>query len=106
MMTQAIGWLAAAILVATIGSQVYKQWHDETSTGVSLYLFIGQLAANGLFVTYAIMTGDIVFMVANALLLVTSLLGLGIKLKHRRTDRRRKAADPSTGSRQPVAADV
>jgi uncharacterized protein with PQ loop repeat len=87
-MTQAIGWLAATILVLTIGKQVYKQWKEETSEGVSLYLFLGQLAANALFLTYASLTGDAVFIVANGLLLVTSLLGLGIKWKHTRAKRR------------------
>ena len=87
-MTQAIGWAAAAVLVLTIGSQVYKQWHDETSKGVSLYLFLGQMTANALFLTYAAITGDLVFMVANGLLLVTSIVGLSIKLKHGRAARR------------------
>ena len=82
-MTQAIGWAAATVLVLTIGSQVYKQWHDRTSKGVSLWLFLGQITANSLFLTYAAITGDLVFMVANGLLLVTSLLGLTIKLRHR-----------------------
>ena len=91
-MTQAIGWAAATILVLTIGSQVYKQWHDDTSAGVSLWLFVGQMSANALFLTYAAITGDLVFLVANALLLVTSVLGLLIKLRHRRKQRRSNAA--------------
>lgn len=81
-MTQLIGWAAAAILVVTIGSQVYKQWHDHTSRGVSLWLFVGQIAANALFLTYAALTGDPVFMTANGLLLITSLIGLYIKYRH------------------------
>ncbi len=83
-MTQVIGWAAATVLVLTIGSQVYKQWHDQTSKGVSLWLFAGQIVANSLFLTYAAITGDTVFLVANGLLLLTSLLGLGIKWKHHR----------------------
>ena len=90
-MTQAIGWTAAVVLVLTIGSQVYKQWHDKTSRGVSLWLFLGQITANSLFLTYAAITGDVVFMVANALLLVTSLLGLTIKLRHRAAGERSAA---------------
>jgi uncharacterized protein with PQ loop repeat len=83
-MTQALGWIASTILFATIASQVYKQWSDETSKGVSLWLFAGQIAANALFFAYAFTTGDAVFMTANALLLVTSVLGLAIKWKHSR----------------------
>ena len=84
-MTQAIGWLASAVLVATIGWQVLKQYREDTSRGVSKWLFIGQIAANALFLTYASMTGDVVFMVANGLLLLTSLLGLALKVRHGRT---------------------
>ena len=83
-MTQLIGWAASGILVATIGWQVAKQWREDTSRGVSIWLFGGQITANALFLTYAALTGDMVFMVANALLLVTSLLGLGLKFHHNR----------------------
>ena len=81
-MTEMIGWTASAVLVATIAWQVLKQWREHTSRGVSLWLFIGQITANALFLTYAGMTGDRVFMTANGLLLVTSLLGLWMKLHH------------------------
>ena len=87
-MTQALGWLASAILVTTIAWQVRKQWKERTSVGVSKWLFIGQISANALFLTYASLTGDVVFIVANALLLVTSLVGLSIKLHHARQDAR------------------
>lgn len=83
-MTQAIGWTAAVILLLTIGWQVGKQWREHSSRGVSHWLFAGQIAANALFLTYAALTGDPVFMVANALLLITSLLGLAVKLHHAR----------------------
>ncbi len=94
-MTQLIGWAASAVLVCTIGSQVFKQWHDDTSKGVSLYLFLGQILANGLFLTYASLTGDVVFIVANALLLVTSLVGLAIKYRHQQ-----RGESPSTAEAQ------
>ena len=45
-MTEVIGWASSLILVLTIAKQVYKQWQDETSEGVSKWLFIGQLAAS------------------------------------------------------------
>jgi MtN3 and saliva related transmembrane protein len=35
MVTELIGWAAAAILVATIGRQVYTQWRAGTTAGVS-----------------------------------------------------------------------
>ena len=51
---------------------------------MSTWLFVGQIAANVLFLTYAVRTGDRVFLVANGLLLVTSLAGLGVKVYHGR----------------------
>ena len=45
-MTEIVGWTSSAILVVTIARQVYKQWHDHTSEGVSRWLFIGQMAAS------------------------------------------------------------
>ena len=38
--------LVATILLLTIGRQVYTQWRDGTSQGVSKWLFVGQLAAS------------------------------------------------------------
>ena len=84
-MAQVIGWTASVVLVATIGWQVLKQWREQTSRGVSLWLFIGQMTANSLFLAYALIIGDLVFMTANAFLLATSLVGLLIKLHHGRT---------------------
>ena len=86
-MQQFIGWAASAVLVATIGWQVAKQWREDSSKGVSVWLFLGQITANALFLVYAAMTGDRVFMVANGLLLMTSLVGLGIKYRHARQNR-------------------
>lgn len=83
-MTEALGWAAAAILVITIGSQVFKQWHDGTSRGVSYWLFLGEFVANSLFLTYALLIGNYVFLTANAALLLTSLLGLWLKWTHSR----------------------
>jgi hypothetical protein len=45
-MTELIGWMAATVLLATMGRQVYTQWRDGTSQGVSKWLFVGQLAAS------------------------------------------------------------
>ena len=35
MTIEALGWASSCVLVLTIGAQVYKQWHDDTSKGVS-----------------------------------------------------------------------
>jgi uncharacterized protein with PQ loop repeat len=51
-LTEMIGWTAAAILLLTIGRQVYVQWRGKTSSGVSKWLFIGQISASIAFVIY------------------------------------------------------
>jgi MtN3 and saliva related transmembrane protein len=75
MATQLIGWLAAVILLATIGRQVYSQWRSRSVAGVSRWLFIGQLAASTGFVIYSWLLGDLVFLVTNALMLATAVVG-------------------------------
>ena len=80
--TPAIGWGAAAVLVLTIGWQSFKLWQDRDSSGVSVWLFVGQVVANTLFASYAFLTGDYIFLVANLLLLVASLFGLALKMRH------------------------
>jgi MtN3 and saliva related transmembrane protein len=67
-MVEAIGWVSSAILVVTIGKQVFKQWNDDTSKGVSTWLFIGQLAASVGFLIYSMLVRNWVFVVTNALM--------------------------------------
>jgi len=83
-MTEAIGWLSSVILVLTIGKQVYKQWQEETSEGVSKWLFVGQISASLGFTIYSWLVRNWVFVVTNSLMLVNGLLGLLIVLHHRR----------------------
>jgi hypothetical protein len=47
-MTDYIGWFAAAVLLATIGRQIYTQWRDGTTQGLSRWLSVGQLTARPL----------------------------------------------------------
>jgi MtN3 and saliva related transmembrane protein len=96
--TEAIGWISSFILVLTIAKQVYKQWHEGTSEGVSLWLFIGQMAASTGFTIYSWLVHNWVFVVTNALMLLNGLLGLLIVLRHRRRERR-----SSTGRKTPKA---
>ena len=83
-MTELIGWMAATLLLATMGRQVYTQWRDGTSQGVSKWLFIGQLAASSGFIIYSWQLGNWVFVVTNALMLLTAGLGQWIYLSIRR----------------------
>ncbi len=83
-MTEVIGWTSSFILLLTIGKQIYKQWQEESSEGVSKWLFIGQVAASAGFAIYSWMVGNWVFVVTNFLMLVSAFVGLGIVLYHRR----------------------
>ena len=81
---QAIGWASSALLVLTLGRQVWKQWQEGKSEGVSRWLFLGQIAASIGFTTYSLLVGDWVFVVTNALMLLNGLLGYVIVLRNRR----------------------
>ena len=90
-MEQIIGFASSFILLLTIGKQVYKQWSEGTSEGVSKFLFLGQITASVGFLIYSIMKNDMVFIVTNALMVVNSLVGIAILFYHRR--RERKSSD-------------
>jgi MtN3 and saliva related transmembrane protein len=84
-MTEWIGWISSIILLLTILQQLRKQWQTASSTGVSKWLFIGQMAASFGFTWYSIRLGNWVFTVTNALLLLSSIVGcaLTVRLKRR-----------------------
>jgi MtN3 and saliva related transmembrane protein len=93
-MTEAIGWVSSLILVLTIGKQVFKQWHEGSSEGVSRWLFIGQMAASLGFTVYSVLVRNWVFVVTNAIMVLNGLLGYLITRRHRRREERegRKAS--------------
>ena len=81
---QLIGWIGSVLLVMTLASQVYRQWQQQSSKGVSALLFVGQTAASIAFVVYSWLVGDLVFIVTNTLVLLNAMLGLTILVWHRR----------------------
>ncbi len=85
-MSEAIGWISSAILVLTIAKQIYKQWQEKTSAGVSKWLFIGQSMASGGFLLYSWLVKNWVFVVTNLLTLISAFAGLAILLYHRRQE--------------------
>jgi MtN3 and saliva related transmembrane protein len=85
--TEAVGWVSSFILVLTIAKQVYKQWQEGSSEGVSKWLFVGQIAASLGFTVYSWLVHNWVFVVTNSLMLVNGLLGLLIVFHHRRGER-------------------
>jgi len=113
-MSDILGWVSSSILVVTLFTQVRKQWHDDTSKGVSPWLFIGQLAASAGFLAYSVLIENWVFIVTNSLTAVAALLGLWIVRihAHRRAsvaqsllkiepDRRNHAGDETAGEATP-----
>src|SRR5438105_15082298 len=88
MLVEAVGWVSSGILVLTIARQVYKQWQEGTSEGVSKWLFVGQISASLGFTAYSLLVRNWVFVVTNSLMLLNGLLGLAIVFHHRRRKRR------------------
>lgn len=83
-MVEVLGWVSSFILVLTIAKQVYKQWKEETSKGVSKWLFIGQMSASLGFTVYSWLVRNWVFVATNAVMLLNGLAGLLIVFYHRR----------------------
>ena len=76
MTTEIIGWASSVILLLTLIRQVYKQWHDGKTEGVSSLLFIGQLLASIGFTIYSYQVGNWVFTITNGLLTLNNILGI------------------------------
>lgn len=79
-----IGWISSLILVMTIGKQIHKQWSSGSSDGVSTMLFAGQLGASIGFTIYSFQVRNWVFVVTNALMALSAMLGYVITLHQRR----------------------
>lgn len=79
-----IGWLASAILIATLARQTWRQWREPDPRGVSHWLFAGQIAASVGFVAYSWMVHNWVFIVTNVLILLTAVVGQVVLLRARR----------------------
>ena len=75
-MTEIIGWASSLILLLTLIRQVYKQWKDGETEGVSKWLFIGQLLASIGFTVYSYLVGNWVFTVTNGLLTINNIIGI------------------------------
>ncbi|HEX8524861.1 MAG TPA: SemiSWEET family transporter [Tepidisphaeraceae bacterium] len=86
MLPELLGWFSSFVLLATISTQIYRQWKERTSKGVSRWLFIGQLTASAGFTLYSILVGNIVFIVTNGLMLLSAIVGLLLLLHHRRRE--------------------
>lgn len=86
-MTELLGWAASLILIVTLSSQIVKQWRARRTEAVSHWLFVGQLAANVLFIVYSALLENWVFIVTNVALGITSITGWIVLQVHRRRER-------------------
>lgn len=78
-----LGWASSVILVITLAFQVRKQWKEQTSKGVSTWLYFGQLAAQTGFVIYSFLLQSWVFLFTNLTLMVISIVGGVLLIRHR-----------------------
>ena len=70
-----LGWGASAVLLATLLRQVWKEWHERSTTGLSSWLFVGQITASLGFVIYSWLVDNRVFVVTNTAILLTAIAG-------------------------------
>ena len=98
--TELIGWFSSVVLLATLTKQVFKQWKEGTSEGVSKWLFVGEVTASIGFTIYSYLVRNWVFVVTNALLLVNAVFGVAIVFRHRRLKRGARVAARDVGRRR------
>lgn len=80
-----IGWLASAILLATLVKQIYKQATQDNAEGVSRWLFLGQMAASVGFIVYSWLLDNWVFITTNSLILLTAVIGQWVVWRKRKS---------------------
>jgi MtN3 and saliva related transmembrane protein len=83
-----IGWLSSLILLATIIAQLKKQWSERATRGVSKGLFFGQAAASLGFTVYSVLVHNWVFVVTNALMFASAIVGCAVTLKFSKSNER------------------
>jgi MtN3 and saliva related transmembrane protein len=86
-LVDAIGWAASVILILTIGRQVYTQWKTGSSSGVSKWLFVGQVTASIGYTVYSYLLRNWVFLCSNVALLCTAVLGQWLYWRNQRERR-------------------
>jgi uncharacterized protein with PQ loop repeat len=82
-MADVLGWLSSVILLSTLTQQIWTQWRERSTRGVSKWLFVGQTAASVGFTIYSWMVGNWVFVVTNALILVSAIVGALLNYRFR-----------------------
>jgi uncharacterized protein with PQ loop repeat len=94
LLTELIGWTSSLVLLATILWQVRRQWRARNTEGVSTWLFVGQFAASVGFTAYSVLLDNEVFIVTNATLALTAVIGWALLRIHRRREARAPGGMP------------
>lgn len=79
----AIGWASTGILILTLVRQIVVSWRSAHPEATSRWLFAGQAAASIGFIAYSALLDNIVFVVANVLILATAIVGQWVNWKRR-----------------------
>lgn len=85
--TDAVGWGASLVLFLTLGRQVFVQWRERSTQGVSGWLFIGQITASSGFVVYSLLVRDPVFVTTNSFILAIAITGQVIYRRNRNREK-------------------
>jgi len=83
-----VGWMASAVLLATLLRQVHTQWKTRQTQGVSRWLFIGQVTASVGFTIYSWLLQNWVFLFTNIAILMTAVAGEVVYLRNRKRHKR------------------
>ena len=94
---EAIGWASTALLLMTLARQVYTQWKSAATSGVSKWLFIGQMASSIGFTIYSVLLRNWVFVGSNAAILLVAIIGQSIYARNRRAPDRAPGAEKAGG---------
>ncbi|KFL37275.1 membrane protein [Arenimonas donghaensis] len=86
-----LGWAASGVLLLTLGRQVWVQWREARTEGLSSWLFLGQMTASAGFVVYSVLVGNAVFVLTNAALLATAIAGQCIYRRNLRREAKGRA---------------
>ncbi len=84
--TEIVGWASSLVLIVTLAKQVYKQWSEGKSGGVSKWLYAGQIAASLGFAIYSYLVGNWVFIFTNSILVLNGIAGFLINLHLKRRE--------------------
>jgi MtN3 and saliva related transmembrane protein len=93
MQADVVGWISSLVLMLTISRQVYTQWRTGSISGVSRWLFIGQVAASTGFVVYSVMLDNWVFVTTNSFILLTAVVGQCIYMRNKHRAPKAESSD-------------